>query len=84
VLRLDGICKLFGPALVLEDVSSDMLPGRVHALVGENGAGKSTLLRIITGLKLDNSGRVLLNGQPAHFGTPIEAGAAGDEILVEV
>ncbi len=50
VLRLEGICKSFGPVRALEDVSFDVLPGRVHGLVGENGAGKSTLVQIITGL----------------------------------
>ncbi len=77
VLRLEGICKSFGPVRALEDVTFDVLPGRVHGLVGENGAGKSTLVQIITGLAQPDSGRVLLAGQPARFRTPIEARAAG-------
>ena len=77
VLRLEGICKSFGPVLALEDVSFDVLPGRVHGLVGENGAGKSTLVQIVTGLAQPDSGRVVLAGQPVRCRTPIEARAYG-------
>jgi rhamnose transport system ATP-binding protein len=77
VLRLEGICKSFGPVRALEDVTFDVLSGRVHGLVGENGAGKSTLVQIITGLVQPESGRVLLAGRPVRFRTPIEARAAG-------
>ena len=77
VLRLEAICKSFGPVRALEDVTFDVLPGRIHGLVGENGAGKSTLVQIITGLTQPDSGRVLLAGRPVRFRTPIEARAAG-------
>lgn len=73
ILSLRGIGKSFGPVKALEDVSFDVLPGRVHGLVGENGAGKSTLVKIITGLEKADTGQVLLAGQPVQFHTPIEA-----------
>ena len=40
VLRLDHVTKAFGPVKVIQDVSVDVIPGRVRVLLGENGAGK--------------------------------------------
>ena len=48
-IELRGISKAFAGIKVVNDVSFDMRPGEVHALMGENGAGKSTLMKIIAG-----------------------------------
>ncbi len=77
VLRIIGIDKAFGLSKALSEVSFDIAPGRVHALVGENGAGKSTLVKIITGILEPDSGELLLAGKPVRFRTPIEARRAG-------
>lgn len=77
VLSLRGISKLFGTVSALDDVSFDILPGRIHGLVGENGAGKSTLVKIITGLEQPNAGEVVFNGEEVRFHTPIEARQRG-------
>src|SRR5260370_28341632 len=76
-LRIVGISKSYGASRALDDVSFDILPGRVHALVGENGAGKSTLVKIITGIVEADSGQIFVGSNAIHFRTPIEARAAG-------
>ena len=48
VLRLDHVTKAFGPVKVIQDVSVDVIPGRVRVLLGENGAGKSTLIKMMS------------------------------------
>ncbi|MGB9604849.1 MAG: ATP-binding cassette domain-containing protein, partial [Bryobacteraceae bacterium] len=50
LLELRGIRKRFGGIVALRDGTLSVLPGEVHALVGENGAGKSTLARIVAGM----------------------------------
>src|ERR1700730_19358833 len=76
-LRIVGISKSYGASRALDDVSFDILQGRVHALVGENGAGKSTLVKIITGIVEADSGQIFVGSNAVHFRTPIEARAAG-------
>ena len=62
VLELRGVSKAFGGVQALRDVSFNLRPGEVHALVGENGAGKSTLIRVITGAHAPDSGTITLGG----------------------
>ena len=59
-----NISRSFGSTRALIDVSIDLEPGYVHALVGENGAGKSTLLKILAGAERADLGEVFLDGQP--------------------
>lgn len=49
-LSMRGMTKKYGVVIVLKDVNFNVLPGEVHALVGENGAGKSTLLKMLSGV----------------------------------
>ena len=76
-LSVQGVSKSFEAIQALRDVSFDLAPGEVHALVGENGAGKSTLVGVITGLRQPDAGRVLLNGTEVRFHNPLEARAHG-------
>jgi ribose transport system ATP-binding protein len=61
-LRLSGICRSFGATQALRDVSLEVAPGEVHALVGENGAGKSTLMNILGGVLAPDAGALELDG----------------------
>jgi ABC-type sugar transport system ATPase subunit len=72
-----GIAKSFGATRALDHVDFDVMPGEVHALVGENGAGKSTLVRILGGVHRPDAGEIAVDGRPCHFGNPHDAIVAG-------
>ncbi len=67
VLSLAGVSRSFGLVQVLFDVSIDLRPGEVHALIGENGAGKSTTMKIMSGYLAPSGGEVRLDGRPLTF-----------------
>ncbi len=73
VLSLRGITKRYGPLEVVKNVSLDVFPGEVVALLGENGAGKSTLSGIIAGSKTPSDGKMTWLGQPYAPASPREA-----------
>lgn len=77
VLRADNISKSFGPIEVLRDISLDLQPGEIHAVIGENGAGKSTLMRILSGHLSPTDGTIHLEGRPISFSSPVEAEQRG-------
>ncbi len=77
VLQVRGICKSFSGVEVLHEVDFDLLPGRVHALVGENGAGKSTLIKILSGVYRADRGNIRVDGQVVEILTPQIAHSMG-------
>ena len=76
-LRLEHIWKAFSGVPALEDVSFEVLPGEVHALVGENGAGKSTLMNIASGVLPPDAGRAYWEGEPVTLRSPRQAQELG-------
>ena len=62
-IRMSGIDKSFGPVEANRGASLEVMPGEIHALVGENGAGKSTLMKILGGLLAPDAGKMEVNGR---------------------
>src|SRR6201989_3674288 len=65
VLRLERLSKTFGGTRALRDVTLEIAPGEVHALVGQNGCGKSTLIKTLAGYHAPDPGALAgLDGEP--------------------
>ena len=77
VLRLEDIVKTFPGVRALDGVSFSVLPGEVHALMGENGAGKSTLMKVLGGILQPNEGSIFIEEEPTVMVTPAQAKAKG-------
>ncbi|NIY73879.1 sugar ABC transporter ATP-binding protein [Marivivens donghaensis] len=67
ILAARGVSKSFGEVPVLFSVDLEILPGEVHALMGENGAGKSTLVKILSGFEQPTAGQILLDGNAVNL-----------------
>jgi len=57
------IAKAFGPTQALREATFEIVPGEVHAIVGENGSGKSTLMKILSGVHAPDSGTIEISGE---------------------
>jgi methyl-galactoside transport system ATP-binding protein len=73
ILEMKGITKLFPGVKSLDDVTLEVRPGSVHALMGENGAGKSTLMKCLFGLYQPDRGSIVLDGKPVLIKEPKQA-----------
>ena len=73
ILALRKATKKYAGVPAIEDVDFDLLPGEVHAIVGENGAGKSTLTKVMAGVVNLTSGDMLIEGRIVDARTPTEA-----------
>ena len=77
LLAVERVSRSFGGVHALRDVSFEVEQGRVTCLLGDNGAGKSTLIGILSGVHAPDSGRVLMDGEPAQLRSPREARRLG-------
>jgi D-xylose transport system ATP-binding protein len=83
LLSLRGVNKSFGAVDVLRNVSIDVRPGRVTALVGDNGAGKSTLIKGIAGIHSFDAGEYTFEGKPVTVHSPKDSNALGIEVVYQ-
>jgi ABC-type sugar transport system ATPase subunit len=83
LVRLDRVRKEFGAVVALEEVTLDVNPGEIVALVGDNGAGKSTLIKMIAGVHQPTSGQILLEGEPVRLTKPSDSREHGIEVVFQ-
>ena len=83
LLSLKGICKQYPAVLANDNIALDVLPGQIHAILGENGAGKSTLMKIIYGAVQPDAGSILFEGQPVQIRSPQQARALGISMVFQ-
>lgn len=81
VFELKNIYKSFPGVKVLEDVTLQVRPGEVHALMGENGAGKSTLMKILMGIYKADQGSIFLEGKETVIHGPKDAMSKGISMI---
>jgi ABC-type sugar transport system ATPase subunit len=72
-LSMHNICKAFPGVQALSGVDFELLPGEIHAIIGQNGAGKSTLVKIASGAYVPDEGQISLDGREIHFRSPADA-----------
>lgn len=77
VLEVRNVTKTFPGVKALDNVSFNIRPGEVHALVGENGAGKSTLMKALAGLHQPDGGKIIYQGRPIQVAGPLDARQKG-------
>jgi ribose transport system ATP-binding protein len=83
LVRVTGVAKSFGGVRALRGVSLEVLPGEVHALLGENGAGKSTLIKILSGVHAHDEGSIEIAGKKVVFNSPSKARDAGIAVVYQ-
>ena len=81
LIEMKKISKAFSGNRVLENVDFEVLPGEIHALMGENGAGKSTLMKILTGIYERDTGSIFVKGNEVSFTNPKQAEKAGIAVI---
>jgi branched-chain amino acid transport system ATP-binding protein len=77
LLSVAGLIKEFGGLRAVDDVSFDVMPGRIHTLIGPNGAGKTTLFDLVAGVIAPTSGRVTFAGADITRLPPMRRARAG-------
>lgn len=73
IVEMRSIYKAFPGVQALADCSPEVMPGEVHALLGENGAGKSTLMKVLTGIYQADSGEIHFAGEKVSINSVLDA-----------
>lgn len=81
LISIRNVGKQFGAVKALSGVSFDVLPGELHAVMGENGAGKSTLMKILSGVIHQYEGELQVRGRIVRFSGTRDAERAGISII---
>lgn len=81
IVRFEEITRHFPGVRALDRVTLEVERASVHGLVGENGAGKSTLGKVLAGIHPPDGGRLIVDGRPVRFASPLEALQAGIGIV---
>lgn len=80
-LHAEKISKIYPGTKALDEVSFDLLKGKVNVLIGENGAGKSTLMKMIAGIEQPNEGKMYIGDREVFFKDTTEARKNGIGII---
>jgi ABC-type sugar transport system ATPase subunit len=83
ILQVRNVSKYFGGLTALNNVSLDIHPGEVVALLGDNGAGKSTLIKCISGVYHPDEGQVIFNSEPISNRSPAAVRDMGIETIYQ-
>jgi len=83
LLEMKAVSKHFGAIEALAGIDFHMEAGEIVGLMGDNGAGKSTLVKIIAGNFPPSTGEMTLEGKSVHFHKPVDARAAGIEVVYQ-
>ncbi|GHU81804.1 putative ribose/galactose/methyl galactoside import ATP-binding protein 1 [Spirochaetia bacterium] len=83
LLEMQGIEKNFPGVKALQNVNINVMPGEVHAIVGENGAGKTTLMKILNGVYQPDGGTIKINGEEVTIATIHQAQQLGISIVFQ-
>lgn len=83
LLEVKNVSKFFGGLTALNNVSLEVHPGEVVALLGDNGAGKSTLIKCISGVYKPDKGAILFEGKPIESYSPAAVRDIGIETIYQ-
>lgn len=73
IVETQGLTKVYGSVVALDQFTHQFEKSRIHALMGKNGSGKSTLVNVLAGVVQPTNGEVSLNGKDVHFSSPADA-----------
>ena len=83
ILSIRKLVKRFGGLIAVNEVSWEVYPGEVVALLGDNGAGKSTLIKCVSGVYQADGGDIYFEGRSRHFASPMDARRVGIETIYQ-